>query len=222
MDKVSIILPSTGRPERLYTALRSIEVTTRAADIELIVVIDADPHSKAIAEAFGAIVNYCKWYRGNMDCWNIGLEIATGRYIVFAADDLVFSDGWLEESMLKMATLPSGIGLVGFNDGHHNGHDLATHYIIHRQFIIEHMGGRLTWPCYQYEMVDRETTERAKRAGRYAWAEDARVRHVHWHDGERERDATDERNIGGQMAARAIYILREAAGFPDSWPAVIS
>lgn len=228
---VSIILPTTGRPARAAKCLQSILDTVGDRAVEIIAVVDADVTTVEMLESVMFSAGIGTWprlsfdvsneYRGNVAAWNSGLAQALGTYIVFAADDLTFHPGWLEESLKVMATLPDGIGLVGFNDGHWNGNELATHYIMHRQFIIEVLGGVIAWEWYKHSFNDLETNARAKRAGRFAWAEKAMVTHDHWTYGTRERDATDDRWLPDYSAAQRMYAAREAAGFPNDYPPVI-
>jgi hypothetical protein len=119
-----------------------------------------------------------------------------------------------------LAEFPDGWGFVGFNDGHW-GAELSTHYLMSRRFIVEVLGGVIAWDCYRHSFNDREANERAKRAGRYAWCEDARVYHRHWIFGERPQDSTDTRLLGLHGESQRIFDERLAAGFPDEQEAVI-
>lgn len=222
---VSVIFPTTGRKDMALAALKSLFATTQEYHLEVIAVVDADMDSAdAIRSTFKGkvnIVDYSPNYRGCSKAWNDGLAQSTGDYIVLAADDLEFTDGWLDEALKVMDTLPDGGGLVGFNDDVWNGNELATHYLFSRQFIIDHMGGRLAWECYRHSFNDVETNERAKRANRYAWAEKAVVKHHHWTKGGREQDATDTRWLPEWQASSNAYEARRVAGFPNDYPPVI-
>jgi hypothetical protein len=101
-----------------------------------------------------------------------------------------------------LSAFPDGWGFVGFNDGHW-GEELSTHYLMSRRFIVEHFGGVIAWDCYRHSFNDREANERARRAGRYAWCEDAHVLHRHWIFGDRPQDATDARLLGEHRSRSA-------------------
>jgi hypothetical protein len=90
-----------------------------------------------------------------------------------------------------------------------------------RRFIVEHFGGVIAWDCYRHSFNDREANERARRAGRYAWCEDAHVLHRHWIFGDRPQDATDARLLGEHPESQRRFDERQAAGFPDEQKAVI-
>jgi hypothetical protein len=91
-----------------------------------------------------------------------------------------------------------------------------------RDFIVEVLGGRVAWDCYAHSFNDREANERARRAGRYHWAEDAHVGHDHWTFGGRSQDETDTRNLGGHPDSERKFKERAAAGFPDDYEPIIS
>jgi hypothetical protein len=135
--------------------------------------------------------------------------------------DLEFRHGWLDAALKTLAEFPDGWGFVGFNDGHW-GAELSTHYLMSRRFIVEHLGGVIAWDCYRHSFNDREANERAKRAGRYAWCEDARVYHRHWIFGERPQDSTDTRLLGLHGESQRIFDERLVAGFPDEQEAVVT
>lgn len=224
---VSIILPTTGRRDMALDGLRGLLATVGDWPVEYVVVIDHDEDSYLAVDALlkessvRYVLDYSDEYRGISGAWNRGLELSHGEYVVMAADDLEWGEDWLTEAMRLMQAQHGGYGMVAFNDGHHDGNALGTHYLLSRSFIIDCLGGRLAWDCYKSQYVDMETCERAKRVGRYAWAEKANVRHKHWMFGSRDKDATDERNTPAMEESKAAYLTRRAADFPDNYPPVI-
>jgi glycosyltransferase involved in cell wall biosynthesis len=211
---VSVLLPTTGRPQRAESCIKQLRET---ADVEIICAVDCDPVSaKRLAPLVDRLL-VAPFYRGN-SVWNDCLREATGDPIVFAADDLQWQPGWLEAALQALSEHPDC--LIGFNDGHW-GAELSTHYLMPRSFIVEVLGGVVAWPHYKHSFNDLETCERAKAAGRYHWCEDAHVHHDHWLFGGRAKDETDTRNLGGHAESERTYNERKAAGFPDDIPAVI-
>lgn len=194
--------------------------TTEGHDVEVIAAVDADPETAERIEPLADQVLYSEEYEGCSKAWNACLAETTGDPVVFAADDLIWRPGWLDAALAKLEEFEDGWGLVGFNDGHW-GAELSTHYLMSRRFIVEVLGGVVAWD-YRHSFNDLEVNERAKRAGRYAWAEDAHVEHVHWLFGDREQDETDTRTLGEHAEAQRIYNEREAAGFPNNHEAVIT
>jgi glycosyltransferase involved in cell wall biosynthesis len=214
---VSVLLATMGRPEKAQACVQSIKNT--APDVEIVVALDG-PGAVALAD-MGCVVDHATEPRGCSKAWNDALAISTGDPVVLAADDLEFRHGWLDAALKTLAEFPDGWGFVGFNDGHW-GAELSTHYLMSRRFIVEHLGGVIAWDCYRHSFNDREANERAKRAGRYAWCEDARVYHRHWIFGERPQDSTDTRLLGLHGESQRIFDERLAAGFPDVQEAVVT
>lgn len=200
-----------GRPEMVQRCLENLRATTADHDVQIIVAA-ADTDSAALKDA-----NLVLWEQEPQGCsaaWNRCLKWANGDPIVFAADDLEWGEGWLDAALAKLAEFDEGWGLVGFNDGHW-GSELSTHYLMSRRFIVEVLGGVVAWDFYRHSFNDAEVNDRARAAGRYAWAEDARVYHRHWIFGDREQDDTDRKTLGDHAASERIYKERKAAGFPN-------
>lgn len=103
---------------------------------------------------------------------------ASGQYVCLLADDAVATSGMIDNVLAVMATLPDGWGLVGFNDGIHDGNEIATHWIADQR-MINALGGKLICEEYKHCFADNEITDRAKEIGRYAWAKEATLIHNH-------------------------------------------
>ena len=215
----SVLLATTGRPEM---ALRCVEGIRETAVVEIVASVDADPKTARLLAPLVDTLCVCPDYRGCSRAWNDALREATGENLVLAGDDLIWDEGWLENALAHLSELPDGWGVVGFNDGHTNGEDYSTHYLVSRRFITEVLGGVIAWECYRHSFNDVEMTERAKAAGRYVWAEDAHVHHDHWLFGDRPQDATDQKNLGGHPQSERIFKQRQAAGFPNDYEAAIT
>jgi glycosyltransferase involved in cell wall biosynthesis len=228
---VSILLATTGRSDAAKACVQSAVETTGGHEVEIVVAVDCDVETVRALESYGRVVRDAVQgvhieidsrdeYRGSSRAWNDALALSTGDPVVLAADDLEFRPGWLEAALETLSAFPGGWGFVGFNDGHWRD-ELSTHYLMSRRFIVEHLGGVIAWDCYRHSFNDREANERAKRAGRYAWCEDAHVPHRHWIFGERPQDSTDTRLLGEHGESQRIFDERQAAGFPDEQEAVI-
>lgn len=219
---ISILFASTGRPERAANCLRGLRDSVGSHSVEVVAAVDADRETEKAIGPFVDKLLYSDTYRGCSQAWNDCLAESTGDPVVLAADDLVWEFGWLDKALDALAEFDDGWGLVGFNDGQWN-EDLSTHYLMSRRFVIEVLGGVVAWPCYKHSFTDLETTERAKRAGRYKWCAEAHVRHDHWLFGGRVQDGTDTRTLGLHPESAEAYRQRAAAGFPnDGIEAVIT
>lgn len=216
---VSVLLATMGRPEKAQACVQSIKDT--AADVEIVVAVDGPEADIRALTGMGCVVDHATEPRGSSRAWNDALAISTGDPVVLAADDLEFQHGWLDAALGTLQEFPDGWGLVGFNDGHWRD-ELSTHYLMSRRFIVECLGGVIAWDVYRHSFNDREANERARRAGRYAWCENAHVFHRHWIFGERPQDATDTRLLGLHGESQRMFDERQAAGFPNDFEAVIT
>lgn len=224
---VSILLATTGRPEKAEAFARDLIATTEGHEIELVVAVDADKEtprrlvSMILPDRVRLVVDHRGEHRGSSRAWNDALAASNGDPVVLAADDLEWQPGWLAAALKCLAEFPDGWGLVGFNDGHW-GAELSTHYLMSRRFVAEVLGGVVAWECYRHSFNDREANARAHAAGRYAWCEDARVLHRHWIFGDRPQDSTDTRLLGEHPESQRAFDERQAAGFPNDYEAVIT
>lgn len=218
---ISVLFPSTGRPDRAQACLERLRETTPHHDVEVVAAVDADTETCERIGPYVQTLIYSPTLRGCSAAWNDCLREAQGDPVVFAADDLKWGDGWLDAALAKLSEFPDGWGMVGFNDGHW-GEELSTHYLMSRRFIVEVLGGVVAWPEYKHSFNDLETTERARAAGRYVWCEDAMVYHEHWLFGDREKDPTDLRRLPEHPEDERAYKVRKAAGFPNDREAVIA
>ena len=215
----SVLLATTGRPEM---ALRCVEGIRETADVEIVAAVDADPKTASLLAPLVDTLCVAPHYRGCSRAWNDALREATGDNLVLAGDDLRWGEDWHTQALAALSELPDGWGVVGFNDGHGDGSDYSTHYLVSRRFITECLGGVIAWECYRHSFNDVEMSERAKAAGRYIWAKDAHVHHEHWLFGDRPKDETDNKNLGGHPQSERIFQERQAAGFPNDYEAVIT
>ena len=73
---------------------------------------------------------------------------------------------------------PLGGGVLALNDGYW-GDKLATHCIFDRLFVewLAHPGGGIWFDEYKFVGCDNENTERAKKAGRFAY--DEKIQFIH-------------------------------------------
>ena len=221
---ISALLATTGRPERAERCARSFFDTTVGHEVELCAAVDLDTRTVSRLSRLDpdrVKISYDERYRGCSRAWNDALKLSTGELLVLAADDLVFEPGWLDAALATMSEFPDGWGLVGFNDGHWD-HELSTHYLMSRRLIVEVFGGVVAWEGYRHSFNDREANARAQAAGRYAWCEDAHVRHEHWLFGDRPQDLTDTRPLADHPASERAFNARLAAGFPNDYEPAIT
>ncbi len=212
MPLISVIMPTLGRAERLKIAVNSLWRST-GIPVECIVVSE-EAKSLKIAQELG-----CKPLISGgtaVEKWNLGLQLALGEWIALGADDLIYHHTWAEEALRANTG-----GFVGFNDMWLRTDEFSTHFMMTRDFMIEHNGGCLAIPAYHSWCIDMETAARAKRAGVYVWARKAIVEHRHVDHGIARMDATYEIGRKWHEIDKTIFENRELAGFPDDFEPVI-
>lgn len=216
--RVAVLLPTRGRVQQ---AVNCIDRLLDTAPVDVFLVTE-DPAEKFLGLPDQAGVHFLSCSDGMWATqkWNMALK-AAARWdaFVLGADDLVFGDGWLDETM---KLVERGFGCVSFNDFVTDGNQLGTHYLMTKSFITDFNGGVMVCPHYRSWCLDVETTERAKRAGAYAWASQAMVEHRHVHFKKSSMDATYQRGYLSHQYDQMILAVRQRAGWPDDFERVIA
>jgi GT2 family glycosyltransferase len=203
---IAILVPTYFRPVGLRRLLQSLRETAPAVHP----VIAAEPDDRkapSIAREFNATFVMCQSRRGAMAAWNLALATAPSydAYIL-GADDCYYLPGWYEE-MINALNEHGGSGLFALNDG-----TATSHFLMTRDFIIEHNGGVMAIPHYRGWYLDWEACERAKRVGKYFFVEEAKI--VHDRQGSASKTHADQ--------SLALYKQRLAANFPNDFPSIIN
>jgi glycosyltransferase involved in cell wall biosynthesis len=218
--KTSIIIPTYCRPEQLRRNVIQLLDTLVGYEAEVIVVAEVVPESIESVKDLAVRTAFHEDWRGSVANWNIGAAMATGDLLVTGADDLWFTDGWLREALRQMAIAQTCY--CGLNDLMWNGwdHD-PTHWIITRAGIVEYCGGCLMPPCYKTTFPDNEVAARIRRADQYTWCRQAIVDHQHFGNGKAPVDKSYLTMSRHFHEDQAVYLARQAAGFPDDFQAVV-
>lgn len=106
------------------------------------------------------------------------VEKSKGDTVCFLGDDTVPQPGFLSNALVAMQTLPDGWGLVGLNDQHSNGNKLATHWLADKR-LLPFLDGEFFHTGYFHRWCDIELMHRCKQMGRYVWARNAKIAHLH-------------------------------------------
>lgn len=231
--KICILTPTIYRPEGLRRSLSSLTnsldtMYLKEHDIRIQIAIAAevdDPEAKQIAREYDAIFAVCKEYRGGpASGWNTALAAAPDYDAYFTgSDDIEYTPGWLEEVLRVLRDELHGSGLVGINDGRWKRELVyrmcATHYLMTRDFIINHNGGVAAAPFYHADYTDMEANFRARRAGCWAWAEKALVRHL-WGGPQGDLGYKNASQKRPQM--KPLFEKRKGEGFPNDFEAILT
>ena len=213
------VLPTRGRPEKLTACLESLKATAPGVRVLLVVDIDDEP-TLAVIEAFDGKLPIepliVTTGFSAAEKWNIGAKNVRTNTIVFAADDLIFHEGWAEKTTLALKSFPDGSALVGFDELAGSPHPL--HFAVTRKLLDEVNGGRLVVPHYVSWYMDTELCDKARMHARYLANCGAVVEHRHPMHGTAPIDPLHRAGfLKNQHRDRFVYESRKRAGFPTDW-----
>lgn len=144
-----------------------------------------------------------------------------GDMIMFLGDDTIPWKGYLKNALKAMEQLPDGWGLVGLNDQVHDGNNLATHWLAHKD-LLPLLDGEFFHTGYKHCFCDNELIARCKELGRYAWAPDAKLKHnnpIVYDDIDMDPDYYRVYGKETMNADRALFDLRLANDWKTPRPA---
>jgi GT2 family glycosyltransferase len=197
-ERVTIVVPTRGRPDNAEPFMESLRASTSLASVVAVCNTD-DPDSVKAWDAAGARTIELDWKPGDFARkMNLGYQAGLDPWIMLVGDDVRFHPAWLDHA-LHVADL-QGADVVGTNDlgnprvmaGEH-----ATHMLIRRSYIADQGAswdgpGVVCHEGYKHWYVDDEIVTVAKQRGTFAMALGSIVEHLHplWEKG--EDDATYE------------------------------
>jgi glycosyltransferase involved in cell wall biosynthesis len=142
---------------------------------------------------------------------NHGYRVTSHPYLLLAADDVDFQPGW-DGAALAVAE-QSDKSVIGLNDllnrNVMDGH-FSTIPLVRRSYVTE-QGGSLDGPGvllhegYDHNFVDRELCALAQARNEWAFAPDAKIRHVHKG---RHADATYRKGADHFQADHELFMQR--------------
>lgn len=186
---VSICIPII-RPEKAKRCIAAIEQHAPGAEI----VTDVDTNRIGCPKMLKRLVDRAKH-----------------DLICFLGDDTIPQEGFLDEALKAMATLPGGWGVVGLSDG--TGRELPTHWLASK-WMLPLLGGEFFSTAYQHCFCDRELWDIAKEHNRYVMCRDAKVEHDHpmiRHEHNTDEDLKRVYSDVNYYKDRATYTSRKRA-----------
>lgn len=216
--RISILIPSAYRPQKLERVLNAIYASDLIVPIEVMLCLMRDD-----AASLDMVKQYPidlvvergldEYPGGSVIGWNRLSRLANYEWLAGLSDDTVPDWNWLIEAKAAVEQLNKP-GVIGLNDLHTDGYKYATHYIVHRSFLNQYCGGYLINPAYQSWWFDVEMCEIAKQHGAYLYADKAIVEHRHYDWNAREFDKTYADSLALHEVDLALYKQRQALGFP--------
>jgi glycosyltransferase involved in cell wall biosynthesis len=234
MTKLSIIIPTRGRPTRLKQALESIYTT--APDVFEIIIVDDTDDKETLALVASEMDTHknifeivTKDIREAPVKWNIGATASFGDALLLGEDDIIWHQGWYENTQ---ALLSLGYGYIGCWNGYGT---YPTNYIVTKKWARTYLGGVLSPPCYKSQPGDIEVwgIVNAKASeDSWCWANQegtamyVYVQNMHPYvagpDGAplAKWDPTYEQRKQDGIGDMDIFRDRQANGFPITWERV--
>ncbi len=224
-QKTAILLPSAYRHDSLLHCLESLFEHTPPSAVDVYVsIFKDDACSREVLRRFKVTPVYRTTDEYALGCiygQNVLLRAAPDYdFYVIASDDLRYHAGWFEAAWAKMHLLHD-YGLVGFNDLHSDGYEYAAHFLVSRQFLIDHHGGVIFPPQYRSWWCDRELSDIAMRHNCYSFATEAVVEHLNHAWGGLAHDRTYQDAELNYDNDYAIYQSLKARNFPVEWDAIL-
>ena len=168
-EKISIIIPVI-RPEKAKRCIASIYKNGGLPDSQFEIVTEEDHDRIGAPKMVKRLV-----------------EKAKHEIIVFLGDDTTLEQDCLKNALETMHSFPDDFGLVGLNDHHHEGTDLATHWMAHKK-LLPFLDGEFFHTGYIHTRCDVELTERCIELGRYIFCPIAGLTHHHPNYGAADSD----------------------------------
>lgn len=161
--KVSIIIPSLGREEKLNRCINAIAENSGYPLDAYEVIVERDNLENR---------------QGAPKTLKTGVDKSTGELVMFLGNDTIPQKDFLIEAVRRMQEVfPEMDGLVGLNDDFWNS-DLVGHWIASKK-LLPYLGGEFFYTGYHHAYCDNELIERCKNINKYAWAEKSRIYHDH-------------------------------------------
>lgn len=195
---ISLVLPSRGRPQALFSMVYSAELTADDPDqIEVCVRIDSDDPRRYgyIAETgYGLTTCITSGKRGVLaNAWNDAAKIAGGDILMLAADDLRFrTKGWDTAVRQAVEHVGDRIVMVYARDGHADER-MATHPFVTRRWVD--VVGRFTAPYFEADYVDLWIDDVARQLDRAVFLPNVLIEHMHPSFGKGEWDKTHQERM---------------------------
>jgi hypothetical protein len=187
--KISLMLPSRGRPDMCYEAVASIlETAAHPENIEIVVYTDDDDTSN-----YGRVlIPGVKLLRGARKklAEYFQLEGCTGEIFFMANDDICFrTHGWDEKVLAAFEKYPDKIVAVYGEDGNPNQTVNIPFPFVHKNWV--EVTGHLVPPIFSNNFVDTWISDIATMLGRREKI-DIVTEHIHPDFGKRTQDQTDK------------------------------
>lgn len=161
--KVSICIPTLGRPEKLHRLLETIKANAEYDNYEIIVKADEMPPNNVGAPT---MLKRC-------------VDESTGELVMFLGNDVIPKPGFLREAVWSMIrNFPELDGMVGLADSYWKKEHVAPHWLASKK-LLPYLGGSFFDTDFFHTGVDNILMARCEKIGKYVYAEKAQIFHDH-------------------------------------------
>jgi glycosyltransferase involved in cell wall biosynthesis len=168
LPKVSIIIPTLGREEKLKRCLEAIKANANYPEDRYEVIVKQDSFENNI---------------GVPKLLKLGVAESRGDMVMFLGNDCIPQPNFLILAVLRMLNeFPGNDGLIGLNDGQWGNNGPATHWLASKK-LLSQLEGEFFCTKYHHVGVDNELTARCKKMNKYVWCEQSKVIHEHFASG---------------------------------------
>lgn len=223
MPLIAVLVPVFGRPQNALSVAASLRATS---DARLVFLANRGDDDQIVACVRAvrdvgqpAEVVVVPWANGPHDYprkMNHGYRITAEPWLLLAADDVAFEDGWDDRALAYGET--GLVSVIGTNDRANpqvmRG-EFATHALVRRAYVDTAGAsadgpGVLIHEGYDHNYCDRELCHLAQSRGVWAFAPDAVIRHRHPCWGTAPKDATYARGAASMGVDHQLLYDRAA------------
>jgi hypothetical protein len=213
---IDVLVPVLARPQNAKPLYESFRAHSGQMDELHFLCSPGDDAQIEACLQTQANVLIVEWEAGPGDYarkMNYGYSMTERPWLFLGADDIEFSEGWIEKA------LALGGEVIGTNDlanGQVKRGEFGTHCFVSRRYVTEEGGsadgpGVLLHEGYDHNFVDRELCHLAQQRKVFSFARDSVVRHRHplWKTA--RMDSTYRKGLARFHEDRALFLERSAA-----------
>lgn len=212
MSRVSVLVPTRGRPINVRRLMESGMRTAQLPPEFLFYLDDDDPTFDQVMDViYGLGGDYVVGPRIVLsEMWNRLAERATHDILMHCGDDIIFRSSHWDALATEVfeRDWPDKIGLVHGRDGYQDRR-IATHGFYHRRWV--EMLGYLVPPYFASDYNDLWNTEIADAVGRRRYVPEIYTEHMHPAAGKGDLDLTHRERLARHQAEDCDRTWRDTA-----------
>lgn len=222
--KISILVPTRGRPERALNFCESVARTQSGShQVVLLFYCDSDdskiPEYQELLGRYHNVILHVGEPQSVSKSWNVLAKMADSDILIMGNDDQEYqTENWDLVLQHRLWRYPDQIYCAWFNDGI-NGERHCAFPIVSRKWY-KTVGNQFTPGIFNFGYNDTWIFDVGKRVGRLEYIEDVFCEHQHFTTGKSEYDDTYARNRTqerGNLYDKDSKIFAETASIRQEW-----